>query len=155
MGEIDQALVGGVNVMFRPEFTTTMCFGGFLAKDGRCETFSARGDGYGRGEGAGVILVKSYEKAVEDGNEIFALVCGTGVNQDGHTNGITVPNEHAQLELMRAVAKQSGVAPSLIGYAEAHGTGTAIRDPRSAIRKKHTRFATSSAKGAIRIRLVT
>ncbi|RZS76825.1 acyl transferase domain-containing protein [Phyllobacterium myrsinacearum] len=131
-GEIDQALVGGVNVMFRPEFTTTMCFGGFLAKDGRCKTFSAKGDGYGRGEGAGVLLVKPYEQALADGNEIFAVICGTGVNQDGHTNGITVPNEHAQLELMRSVARQAGVAPSQIGYAEAHGTGTAVGDPKEA-----------------------
>lgn len=131
-GEVDQALVGGVNVMFRPEFTTTMCFGGFLAKDGRCKTFSARGDGYGRGEGAGVVLIKPYEKAIEDGNEILAIVCGTGVNQDGRTNGITVPNEHSQLELMRTVAKQSGISPSQIGYAEAHGTGTAVGDPKEA-----------------------
>jgi acyl transferase domain-containing protein/NADPH:quinone reductase-like Zn-dependent oxidoreductase/surfactin synthase thioesterase subunit/NAD(P)-dependent dehydrogenase (short-subunit alcohol dehydrogenase family)/acyl carrier protein len=131
-GEVDQALVGGVNVMFRPEFTTTMCFGGFLAKDGRCKTFSARGDGYGRGEGAGVVLIKPYEKAVADGNEIFAIVCGTGVNQDGRTNGITVPNEHAQLELMRRVARQAGVVPGEIGYAEAHGTGTAVGDPKEA-----------------------
>ncbi|MBX5242847.1 type I polyketide synthase [Rhizobium sp. NLR22b] len=131
-GEVDQALVGGVNVMFRPEFTTTMCFGGFLAKDGRCKTFSAKGDGYGRGEGAGVVLVKPYEKAIEHGNEILAIVCGTGVNQDGRTNGITVPNEHSQLELMRTVAKQSGIAPSQIGYAEAHGTGTAVGDPKEA-----------------------
>jgi len=131
-GEIEQALVAGVNVMFRPEFAITMCYGGFLAKDGRCKTFDASADGYGRGEGAGVLMLKPYARALADGNEIYAIVAGTGCNQDGRTNGITVPNQQAQLELMRAVSRRSGVNPALIGYAEAHGTGTLVGDPKEA-----------------------
>jgi acyl transferase domain-containing protein/acyl carrier protein len=128
-GECDMALVGGVNVIFRPEYMVAMCKGQFLSKDGRSKSFDQRADGYGRGEGAGVILVKPLEAAQGDGDRIYALVRGTGCNQDGRTNGITVPNGEAQKELMLSVARQSGVAPRRIRYVEAHGTGTPIGDP--------------------------
>lgn len=128
-GECDVALAGGVNVMSRPENPIAMSKGGFLARDGRCKSFDARGDGYGRGEGAGVVVLKRLEDAIRDGDHIIAVVRGSGANQDGRTDGITVPSRAAQAELVRRVYTSAGVDPSRIGYIEAHGTGTAVGDP--------------------------
>ena len=91
-GECSLALAGGVNIMHRPEIPISMCKGGFLSPDGRCKSFDARADGYGRGEGAGIVVLKPLAAALRDGDDIYALVRGTGVNQDGRTDGITVPN---------------------------------------------------------------
>jgi acyl transferase domain-containing protein/NAD(P)-dependent dehydrogenase (short-subunit alcohol dehydrogenase family)/acyl carrier protein len=131
-GECAVALAGGVNVMHRPETPIAMCKGGFLAPDGRCKSFDARADGYGRGEGAGIVVLKSYATAVRDGDPMYALIRGTGVNQDGRTDGITVPNPHSQEALIRQVCAEAGVAPQEVRYAEAHGTGTALGDPLEA-----------------------
>ncbi|MCR8547597.1 SDR family NAD(P)-dependent oxidoreductase [Salipiger sp. P9] len=128
-GECDLALVGGVSVMTRPETPIAMCKGGFLARDGRSKSFDARGDGYGRGEGAGVVVLRRVADAVASGDPIIALVRGTGANQDGRTDGITVPNADAQEALVRRVYAGAEVAPAQIGYIEAHGTGTAVGDP--------------------------
>jgi acyl transferase domain-containing protein/NAD(P)-dependent dehydrogenase (short-subunit alcohol dehydrogenase family)/NADPH:quinone reductase-like Zn-dependent oxidoreductase/acyl carrier protein len=127
--ECEMALVGAVNVMFRPEFMMAMCKGQFLAPDGRSKSFDDRADGYGRGEGAGVIVVKPWWKALADYDRIYALVRATGCNQDGKTNGITVPNPDAQKRLILSVLDRSEVAPGRIRYIEAHGTGTAVGDP--------------------------
>jgi acyl transferase domain-containing protein/acyl carrier protein len=128
-GECSLALVGGVNIMHRPEITISMCKGGFLSPDGRCKSFDARGDGYGRGEGAGIVVLKPLAAALGDGDTIYALVRGTGVNQDGRTDGITVPNPASQEALIRTVCGQAQVNPRSIRYVEAHGTGTAVGDP--------------------------
>lgn len=128
-GEIEMALVGGVNAMIRPETFISMCKGRFLAADGRCKTFDKSGDGYARGEGAGVLLLRPLEEALADGDRIYAVIRGTGSNQDGRTSGITVPNPDAQADLIREVTRQSGLTPADIGYVEAHGTGTAVGDP--------------------------
>ena len=106
--ECEMALVGAVNVMFRPEMMIAMCKGGFLAPDGRSKSFDERANGYGRGEGAGVIVVKPWWKALADYDRIYALVRATGCNQDGRTNGITVPNGEAQKTLIRSVLEQRG-----------------------------------------------
>ena len=128
-GECDVALAGGVNVMIHPEVFVTMCKGKFLAPDGRCKSFDAAADGYGRGEGAGMIVLKPVDAALRDGDRIYAVITGSGANQDGHTKGITVPNGEAQRDLARSVCAQAGLTPDQIGYVEAHGTGTAVGDP--------------------------
>ena len=128
-GECEIALAGGVNVMTLPAFFVTLCKGNFLSADGRCKSFDAAADGYGRGEGAGVVVLKSVDAALRDGDRIYAVIAGSGVNQDGHTPGITVPNGIAQRDLARAVCARAGLNPHEIGYVEAHGTGTALGDP--------------------------
>jgi acyl transferase domain-containing protein/NADPH:quinone reductase-like Zn-dependent oxidoreductase/acyl carrier protein len=128
-GEIELALVGGVNAMLLPEIFTGLCKGRFLAPDGHCKTFDAAADGYARGEGAGVVVLKPLADATRDQDRIYAVVRATGVNQDGRTNGITVPNPEAQADLIRRVTAESGLRPEQIGYVEAHGTGTAVGDP--------------------------
>ena len=131
-GECDLALAGGVNVMMRPEYPMAMCKGGFLAPDGRSKSFDSRANGYGRGEGAGVVVVKRFSEALRDGDSIYALIRGTGVNQDGRTNGITVPNPDSQAKLIQRVCAQYAINPQDIRYVEAHGTGTPVGDPLEA-----------------------
>ncbi len=128
-GEIELALVGGVNAMLLPEIFTGLCKSRFLAPDGHCKTFDAAADGYARGEGAGVVVLKPLADATRDHDRIYAVVRATGVNQDGRTPGITVPNPDAQADLIRRVTAESGLRPEQIGYVEAHGTGTAVGDP--------------------------
>ena len=128
-GEVEMALVGGVNAMLAPETFVAMCKGRFLAEDGHCKTFDAAADGYARGEGAGVLVLKPLPDAARDHDRVYAVVKATGVNQDGRTAAITVPNPDAQADLIRRVTAESGVPPEQIGYVEAHGTGTAIGDP--------------------------
>jgi acyl transferase domain-containing protein/acyl carrier protein len=130
--ECSLALAGGVNVMYRPENPISMCKGGFLSKDGRSKSFDARADGYGRGEGAGIVVLKKLSDALRDEDEIYAVIRGTGVNQDGRTNGITVPNPESQENLVRRVCRDAGVDPRNIRYFEAHGTGTSVGDPLEA-----------------------
>lgn len=128
-GECSLALTGGVNVMFRPEYSLTMCKGQFLAPDGHCKSFDERADGYARAEGAAIVVLKPLEAARKDGDRIYAIVRGTGVNQDGRTNGISLPNGESQAALIRSVLDQANIAAQQIGYVEAHGTGTAVGDP--------------------------
>ena len=128
-GESALALAGGVNVMLRPEFTIAESKGGFLSPDGRCKAFDARANGYVRGEGAGIVVLKRLSDALRDGDPIRALIRGTAVNQDGHTNGITVPRAEAQEAVLREAYRRAGVSPSDVRYVEAHGTGTAVGDP--------------------------
>ncbi|NOX92214.1 MAG: SDR family NAD(P)-dependent oxidoreductase [Gammaproteobacteria bacterium] len=128
-GDCDLALVGGVNIMYRVETFITMAKGQLVAKDGRSKSFDARGDGYGRGEGAGLIVIKPLVQAQQDGDLIYASIVATGINQDGHTDGITVPSPQAQTELMTSVMKEANITADDIAYIEAHGTGTSIGDP--------------------------
>ncbi len=128
-GESEMALVGGVNIMMSPQTFVLMSQGQFLSKHSRCKTFDSDAGGYVRGEGGGVVVLKSYEQAVKDGDRIYALINGTGVNQDGHTNGITVPNKDSQVALMRKIYKENGITSKDIDYVEAHGTGTPVGDP--------------------------
>ena len=128
-GECSLALAGGVNAMMAPAMTVAESKSGFLAPDGRSKTFDAAANGYARGEGAGVVLVKPLARAQADGDPIYALIRGTAVTQDGHTNGITVPNQIAQEEAMRAAYQRSGISPEKVQYVEAHGTGTPVGDP--------------------------
>ncbi len=128
-GESEMAVAGGVNVMLRPEYPIAMSKGQFLSKHARCKAFDEDAGGYVRGEGAGVVLFKPLKKAIEDGDYIYACVRATGSNQDGATNGITVPNPEAQEALIREVYAKAGINPSQIRFVEAHGTGTKAGDP--------------------------
>jgi acyl transferase domain-containing protein/NADPH:quinone reductase-like Zn-dependent oxidoreductase/acyl carrier protein len=126
--ECDLVLAGGVNVMSRPEFPIIMSKGHFLSEHGECHAFDESASGYARGEGAGVLLLKRYEEALADGDVIHAVVRATGVNQDGHTDGISLPNSAAQEELIGRVYRDAGIALSEVDYVEAHGTGTQAGD---------------------------
>ncbi len=128
-GNCELAVVGGSNVMLRPEYPMGMCKGHFLSRDGECKSFDARGDGYGRGEGAGIVLLKPLANALRDGDQILASVIGTGCNQDGRTPGISMPSGAAQQALIETVCSRYQIDPASICYVECHGTGTAIGDP--------------------------
>jgi amino acid adenylation domain-containing protein/thioester reductase-like protein len=128
-GESDVALVGGVNLILTPELTITFSQARMLSPDGRCKTFDASADGYVRGEGSGVVILKRLSDALRDGDNILALIRGSAVNQDGRSNGMTAPNGLAQQDVIRQALANSGVAAHQIGYVEAHGTGTPLGDP--------------------------
>ena len=132
-GESALALAGGANAMFKPEFTIAESRAGMLSPDGRCKAFDARANGYVRGEGAGIVVLKPLSRALADGARIYATILATAVNQDGHSKGITVPNGEAQIALMREACARARITPSQIGYVEAHGTGTPVGDPIEAI----------------------
>jgi myxalamid-type polyketide synthase MxaB len=127
--ECNMALVGGVNLVLSPVPTMVTCKGRMLAFDGRCKTFDASADGYVRGEGCGVIVLKRLTDAIAAGDRVLAVVRGSAINQDGRSSGLTAPNGSAQEALLRAALKNSGVAPAEVAYVEAHGTGTPLGDP--------------------------
>lgn len=131
-GDCDVAVVGGANIMTRPEYSIGMSKGQFLSRDGQCKSFDARGDGYGRGEGGGIVLLKTLERALADGDTILATVAGAGVNSDGRTPGISMPSAQAQSQLIREVCERFEVDPAQVRYVECHGTGTAVGDPLEA-----------------------
>src|SRR6187431_1010931 len=128
-GVTDLALAGGVNAMLSPVSTAIMCKCHFLAADGRSKAFDADADGYGRGEGVGIVVLKRLADAKRDGDRIYAVILGSGVNQDGRTDGMPMPNGDAQAELCRSVVERAGIDPLRVGYVEAHGTGTRAGDP--------------------------
>src|SRR5215218_7688026 len=128
-GRGDTALAGGVTVMITPGGFIGFSQASMLSPDGRCAAFDASANGFVRGEGAGMVLLKRYEQAVADGDPIHGVILGTSLNQDGHTNGISLPSPDAQARLVQDACKDAGVDPNQIGYVEAHGTGTAVGDP--------------------------
>lgn len=128
-GESNLALAGGVNIMIGPNTAIAESKSGFLSPDGRCKAFDASADGYARGEGGAVVVIKPLEQALRDGDEIYAQILGTAVSQDGHTDSITVPSEDAQRAAITTALRRAGVHPNEIGYVEAHGTGTPVGDP--------------------------
>ncbi|MCG8419210.1 MAG: SDR family NAD(P)-dependent oxidoreductase [Proteobacteria bacterium] len=128
-GESELALAGGVNAIVSPEIQIAMSKGQFLSPNGRCNAFGDQADGYVRAEGAGILVLKPLSAARRNGDSIHALIRATAVNQDGRTNGITVPNGEAQIDVMHAAYGRAGIDPSRVAYIEAHGTGTAAGDP--------------------------
>ncbi|MEI7717912.1 MAG: polyketide synthase, partial [Mycobacterium sp.] len=129
LGECDVALAGGANVLISPASMIAFSRAHMLAPDGRCKTFDASADGYVRGEGCGVIVVKRLADAIRDGDRIRAVIRGSAVNQDGASGGLTVPNGVAQQRVITEALERAGVAPGDVGYLEAHGTGTSLGDP--------------------------
>jgi acyl transferase domain-containing protein/acyl-CoA synthetase (AMP-forming)/AMP-acid ligase II/acyl carrier protein len=128
-GESEVALAGGVNLLLHPDLSVVFARAGMLAPDGRCKTFDARADGYVRGEGCGVVVLKRLADAVRDNDDILAVIKGTAVNQDGRSNGLTAPNGPAQQAVIRQALTAAGVKPADLRYVEAHGTGTSLGDP--------------------------
>ncbi|MET0474767.1 MAG: type I polyketide synthase [Mycobacterium sp.] len=128
-GECDVAIAGGVNLMLGPNTAIAESKSGFLSPGGRSKAFSDSADGYARGEGGAIVVIKPLAQAVDDGDEIYAQILGTAVSQDGHTDGITVPRQEAQESAIRTALRRAGVAPTEVGYVEAHGTGTPVGDP--------------------------
>jgi 3-oxoacyl-(acyl-carrier-protein) synthase/SAM-dependent methyltransferase len=128
-GECDMALAGGINLILSPEFNIAFTKARMMAPDGRCKTFDAAADGYVRGEGVGVLVLKRLDDALAAGDRIAAVVHGSAVNQDGSSNGLTAPNGPAQEAVIRAALAQGGIAPADVSYVEAHGTGTPLGDP--------------------------
>nr|AEH26540.1 amino acid adenylation domain protein [uncultured Acidobacteria bacterium C5] len=127
--ECDAALAGGVNLMLATWPHVTLAAAQMVAPDGRCKTFDASADGYVRGEGCGIVVLKRLSDAVNAGDRVLALIRGTAVNQDGASSGFTVPNGVAQQALIRQTLAAAGVEAGEIDYVESHGTGTALGDP--------------------------
>ena len=128
-GEVDMALAGGVNVVLSPPISRFMMDIGMLSPTGQCNPFDASADGYVRGEGCGMVVLKRLSDAEADGDRIWAVIRGSAVNQNGASAGLTVPNGPAQERVMREALVQAGLAPSRVDYLESHATGSQLGDP--------------------------
>jgi len=127
--ECDAALAGGVNLILTPEVTIAFSKARMLSASGRCRPFDAAADGYLRGEGCGIIVLKRLTDAARQGDNILAVLRGVAVNQDGRTSGITAPNSRSQAAVIRAALASAGLSAEQVGYIEAHGTATVLGDP--------------------------
>ncbi|WP_395748899.1 SDR family NAD(P)-dependent oxidoreductase [Prosthecobacter sp.] len=132
-GRCKTAMAGGVTVMINPDGFIGFSQAGMLSPDGKCQAFDAGANGFVRGEGAGMVVLKRLSDAIADGDPIQGVIIGTAINQDGHTNGISLPSGEAQARLVCDACDNAQIDPWDIGYVEAHGTGTAVGDPIEAI----------------------
>ncbi|MFE9606885.1 beta-ketoacyl synthase N-terminal-like domain-containing protein, partial [Streptomyces hokutonensis] len=128
-GESSLALAGGVNLILAPESSVGVAKFGGLSPDSRAYTFDARANGYVRGEGGGLVVLKRLADAEADGDDVICVILGGAVNNDGGGTGLTAPNGAAQTEVIRIAQRRSGISPSDVGYVELHGTGTKVGDP--------------------------
>ncbi|MFB8209354.1 SDR family NAD(P)-dependent oxidoreductase [Streptomyces sp. NPDC056010] len=128
-GEVSLALAGGVNLMLAPESSVAVSKFGGLSPDGRAFVFDGRANGYVRGEGGGLVVLKRLEDAVADGDDVVCVIAGGAVNNDGGGDGLTAPRVEGQAGVLRLACERAGVAPGEVGYVELHGTGTALGDP--------------------------
>ncbi|GAA2601528.1 type I polyketide synthase [Actinomadura fulvescens] len=133
LGETPVAVVGGVNVMATPALFVALDGAGATSPDGRSKAFDRDADGYGRGEGAGVVVLKRLADARRDGDPVLALIVGSGVFQDGRSDGMMAPNNEAQEHMLHEVYDRAGISPASVGYVEAHGTGTPVGDREEAL----------------------
>ena len=127
--EADLALAGGVHAIFSGRLLELRANAGMLSPDGRCATFDAAANGYVRGEGCGVVVLKRLAEAEDDGDRIWGVIRGSALNQDGASPGLTVPRGPAQEKVIEAALRQARLAPAEVDYVEAHGTGTEVGDP--------------------------
>ncbi|MDC0708165.1 type I polyketide synthase [Stigmatella sp. ncwal1] len=127
--ECDLALAGGISLILSPLTAVVNCAMRMLSQKGRCSTFDAAADGFVRGEGCGMLVLKRLSDAIADRDPILALIRGSATNHSGQSSGLTVPNGNALAKVMRAALRAGGVEPGQLSYLEAHGTGTAIGDP--------------------------
>ena len=128
-GECHLAIVGGVNLLLSVKGFINLSQAGMLSKDGRCKAFDDSADGFGRGEGCGVVILKRLSEAKADNDTILAIIQGSAINQDGPSSGLTVPNGPAQEQLLRMALDKAHLTSEDIDYIEAHGTGTSLGDP--------------------------
>ena len=127
--ECDVALAGGVNAILTPDITIAFSKARMLAPDGRCKAFDAAANGYVRGEGCGMIVLKRLSDAQADQDNIWAVIRGSMVNQDGRSSGLTAPSSLSQRAVISKALQNSRLAPEQVRYIEAHGTGTSLGDP--------------------------
>ena len=127
-----QGIVAGCNLFFNPDMSTPLTNLNFLSPDGRCYSFDSRANGYARGEGIGVVIIKRLSDALRDDDTIRAVIRASGANQDGRTPGITQPSQTAQEDLIQATYKAGGLDLHTTRFFEAHGTGTPIVGPEYA-----------------------
>ncbi|KAB8314798.1 type I polyketide synthase [Tolypothrix campylonemoides VB511288] len=127
--ECDLALVGGVNLLLAPDLSIVFSQARMLSRDGYCKTFDAAADGYVRGEGCGVVVLKRMSDAVANKDNILALIRGSAINHDGFSKGLTAPNGLSQQAVIRAALENAKIDPTQVSYVEAHGTGTFLGDP--------------------------
>ena len=128
-GDCDLAIAAGVQLVLTPELTIGFCKASMLSRDGRCKAFDDEANGYVRGEGAGVVLLKPLKAAIADGDPIYAVIRATAINEDGHTQGMTVPSRVAQQAMLETALAKAELHPADIQYVEAHGPGTSVGDP--------------------------
>jgi acyl transferase domain-containing protein len=128
-GETDMMLAGGVTLFLTEKPYIGMSMIEMLSRDGKCKTFDNKADGFVPGEGVGVVVLKLLEKAIAHGDHIYGVIKGSGINQDGRTNGITAPSAQSQKDLELEVYKNTGINPETVTYVETHGTGTRLGDP--------------------------
>ena len=128
-GTCTAALAGGANLLLAPQTTRGFEQAHMLSPDGRCRAFDAGASGYGRSDGAGIVVLKSLADAVKDGDSIYAVIHGSAINQDGRSRGLTVPGQDAQRAVIEAAARAGGVSADQLAFVEAHGTGTPTGDP--------------------------
>lgn len=131
-GECSMALAGGVNLILSPAHSIAFTKAGVLAPDGRCKTFDSSADGYVRGEGGGVVILKPFASALRDGDPVLAVISGSAMAQDGRTNGLMAPSQESQVAMLREAYRVADVSPSTVQYVEAHGTGTLLGDAMEA-----------------------
>jgi acyl transferase domain-containing protein/acyl carrier protein len=131
-GDCNMAIAGGVNMILSPAHSIAFSKAGVLAPDGRCKTFDARANGYVRGEGGGLVVLKSLSAALKDGDPVQALILGSTISQDGRTNGLMAPSQEAQEAMLRQAYQTAGISPGSIQYVETHGTGTLLGDSMEA-----------------------
>jgi phthiocerol/phenolphthiocerol synthesis type-I polyketide synthase C len=146
-GDSRLAVAGGVNLLLSPAVTRSFDTAEVMSPTGGCHAFDAGADGFVRGEGCGVVVLKRLADAVRDGDPVLAVVRGSAVNQDGHSNGLMAPNPGAQIAVLRAACARAGIDPRDIDYVETHGTGTLLGDPIEA-RALGTVFGRGRADGA-------
>ncbi|CRK21966.1 hypothetical protein BN1723_017962, partial [Verticillium longisporum] len=128
-GECDTALAAGCNLFYNPDTIIPLTALGFLSPDGRCYSFDSRANGYSRGEGFGMVVLKRLSDALRDGDTVRAVIRGSASNQDGRSPGITQPTRQAQVDLIRAAYDAAGLDLTRTRFFEAHGTGTPVGDP--------------------------
>ncbi|WP_203720966.1 type I polyketide synthase, partial [Paractinoplanes brasiliensis] len=128
-GECTSALVGGVLLNISPQAAVGVSRFGGLSPDGRCFTFDARANGYVRGEGGATVVLKPLADALADGDNVYGVIRGSAINNDGVSDGLTVPSGAAQEEVIRLAHERAGVEPADVQYVELHGTGTPVGDP--------------------------
>lgn len=128
-GDCEYALAGGVNLCWTPRRFIALSRSGMLSKGGKCKPFDEQADGYVRGEGGAILLLKPLKKAVADRDHIYAVIKGVGTNHGGRTNSLTITNPKAQADLITDIYRKAGVSPETVSYIETHGPGTALGDP--------------------------
>jgi myxalamid-type polyketide synthase MxaE and MxaD len=132
-GEAELALAGGVNLILSADTNVAMAKARILSPDGRCKTFDARADGFVRGEGAGLVVIKPAWRARSDGDRVIALIRGTAINHNGRAEWIMAPSRTAQADAIGLACRRAGVRPNELDYVELHGTGTVRGDPVEAL----------------------